>query len=187
MLAFRTMALQSQADRRMLAIAIVCFSAGHIGYSLIRNRVYAPLFEIDPFSLDAFHFVWNLGILQSLVFLLAVYIPALVYFTGLISGDAFGFPRFRRGYRLYLSALLPLYGAVFMATAPIQWIIPHFLNVGILDVSLGYLIRSILLSVYTVWGLKHLAGLKGAQACGAFMLTWITFPILYLIYSVSLI
>ena len=187
MLAFRTLSLQSLAGRRMLAIAIICFSFGHIGYSLVRNRVYAPLFEIDPFSLDAFHFVWNLGILQTLFFLLAVYLPALVYFSSVVSGEESGIPEFRRGYRLYLSALLPLYGAVFMATAPVQWIIPHFLNVGILDVSLGYLIRSILIAVYTIWALKHLAGLRGAQACGAFMLTWVTFPILYLIYSVSLL
>jgi len=185
-LAFRIPALRSQAKRSMFAGGIACFSIGFLVYALIRNRVYTALPELMPHPAGPIQYVLSLNLLQTLIFLLAVYVPALVFFSNLISGKALGFSLARQEYRSHLSALLPLWGTVFLIAAPVQWLIPHFLIVGIVEISMGYLVRAILVSVYTVWTLKYLNNLTISQACVAFILSWITLPVLYLIYRVNL-
>lgn len=186
MLAFRVASLRTQASRRMFAGSIACFSIGYLVYTLVRNRVYAVL--VDPEALPAglLRNLDNLHLIQVLVFLLAVYVPALLWIGRVIRGDIPGFSASLQEYRMHVSALLPLWGALFLISAPVQWMVPHFLGVGVVEVSIGYLLRSVLLSIYTVWAMRELNGLTTAQASVAFILSWITFPLLYLLYAIRL-
>jgi hypothetical protein len=186
MLVFRVPALRSQSERRTVTGAAACFSAGFLAYALTRNRIYAALPELSRQSAGPIAYLYNLGLLQALVFVLAVYVPALALFSKMVAGKGLGFSVPRREYRLYASAFLPLWGLVFVIAAPVQWMVPHFLILGSFEVSVGYLVRSILVAVYTVWALKHLSGLKTSHACAAFILSWITLPALYLVNSANL-
>ena len=49
------------------------------------------------------------------------------------------------------------------------------------EVSVGFLIRSALLVVYTAWVIKHLNCMTTAQASGVFILSWFTLPLFYLL------
>jgi hypothetical protein len=186
MLALRVASLRTQACRRMFAGSIACFSIGYLVYTLVRNRVYAVL--VDPAAQPAglLRNVDNLRLIQALLFLLAVYVPALSWIGGVIRGDIPGSLPSLKDYRMHISALLPLWGALFLISAPVQWMVPHFLGVGVVDVSVGYLLRSVLLSIYTVWAVRELNGLTTAQASVAFVLSWITFPLLYLLYTIRI-
>lgn len=186
MLAFRAGALRSQSERRTTAGAAACFSAGFLAYALTRNRIYAALPELSRQSARPIAYLYNLGLLQALIFVLVVYVPALVLFSNLVAGKGLGFSVSRQEYRMYASVFLPLWGLLFLIAAPVQWMVPHFLILGSFEVSVGYLVRSILVAVYTVWALKHLNGLKTSHACAAFVLSWITLPALYLLYSANL-
>ncbi len=192
---FRIRALQSLAARRMFSRPIVCFGAGFLVYTLIRNWTYESMPELVQPSIGPIHFIYNLRLIQSLIFLFAVYIPILVLFSNLVSGKRLRTSISRSEYRQYISVLLPLWGVLFIISSPVQWIIPHwfaphFLILGILDVSfeisVGYLVRTILISGYTVWALKYLNNLTVAQAFGTFILSWAVLPILYLFYRVNL-
>lgn len=186
MLAFRARSLQEQAARRMFAGSIACFSIGYLIYTLVRSRVYAVLFELTPRPAGLFRTIDGLNLIQTLFFVLVLYVPALAWISRMIRGDRPGASFFWSEYRMHASALLPLWGALFLISAPVQWIVPHFLIIGVLEVSAGYLLRSILVSVYTVWAVKQLNGLTKAQAAVAFILSWMTLPLLYFLHTVRL-
>jgi len=68
-----------------------------------------------------------------------------------------------------------------MITSPLQWLIPQFVVVGILAVSVGLFALLALTLAYTVWAIKELGYLSIAAALSIFSLSWITFPIFYLL------
>lgn len=179
MLAFHAQALWHQAERRMLMGSIVCFTAGFLVYVLVRNRIYAVLPEIISLKLGPLQYLLDLEFLQTLLFLLIVYIPALVLLSNAISADGPGLSISKQEYRLHVSSLLPLWGVLFLLAAPIQWIVPHFLIIWVFEISIGYLLRSFLLVVYTVWAVKQLNCLTMTQAIGVFLLSWITLPVFF--------
>jgi tetratricopeptide (TPR) repeat protein len=72
---------------------------------------------------------------------------------------------------------------LYLISAPIQLLIPHFLIVGMVEISIGILVRSLLMFVYTLWAIKQLNYLSLMQAVGVFALSWITFPLYYLFTS----
>jgi len=179
MLAFRTPALRMQAERRMLPGSIICFSAGFLAYALVRRHVYAVLPEINSRPEGVIHYILYLNLLQNLVFLLVVYIPVLVVLCRLILGKNPAFNVSPTEYRLHVSVLMPLWGLLFLIAAPLQWAVPHFLVIGMLEISTGFFIRSILAGIYTVWVLKELNFMTTGQALGAFVLSWGTLPLIH--------
>jgi len=186
MIAFRATSLQRQAVRRMFAGGIACFSIGYLIYALVRSRVYAALADLAPRPAGPLRNIADLNLVQTLLFLLAVYIPALAWISRAIRGGRPGSSYSWQKYGEQVSALLPLWGVLFLISAPVQWVVPHFLIVGVLEISTGYLIRSVLVSTYTIWAMKHLNGLTTAQASAAFVLSWITLPLLYFLCTIRL-
>jgi tetratricopeptide (TPR) repeat protein len=182
-LAFRIHALRSLAERDALAGGIIFFSAGFLAYALVRNSVYAVLPELALRHTGLIGSFLGLNLVQVLLFLLIIYIPAVIILSNAIAGDGLGFSISRQEYRTHISALLPVWGLMFFITTPLQWFIPHFLIIGMLEISFGMLIRSLLLLIYTLWSIKQLNHLSYAQSFGATALSWFTFPIYYVLIS----
>ena len=179
MLGFSARALQDQAERQMVFGGIACFCAGFAVYGLVRNDVYAELPEISAQASGLISSFLYLNRIQTLFFVLLVFVPGLILLANAIPGGKPGPLISGREYRLYISSLLPLWGLLFFLTSPVQWIIPHFLLIGNYEISIGLLVRSILLSVYTVWAVKRMNSLTTVQALGIFILSWITLPVLF--------
>jgi tetratricopeptide (TPR) repeat protein len=183
MLIFRSNALRAQAERRALFAGVAIFSAGFLIYALVRNSVYASLPEVLSHGSGWMGSLFNYPLFQILLFLLLVYIPAIVAICNAIAGDGIGFSVSRQEYQSHLSALLPLWGIVFIVSAPLQWLVPHFLIVGLLEISVGMLFRSVLIIGYTLWAIRQLNYVSTMQAVGVFALSWFTFPVYYVLTS----
>jgi tetratricopeptide (TPR) repeat protein len=185
-LSFRSTALRAQAERQALFGGVVCFCVGLIVYALVRNSVYAALPELS-YQTNWIDSVFNLNLIQILLFLLIIYLPAIVVLSNSISGYGFGFSVSKREYRAHASALLPMWGLLFLVAAPLQWLVPHFLVIsslaGGVEFSVGWLVRALLIVVYTPWAIKQLNYLSPAQAIGVFILSWFTWPVYYLVTS----
>jgi tetratricopeptide (TPR) repeat protein len=191
LLGFRTQSLRSLAERRAYIRGIVCFSAGFLAFVGIRNSVYASLLDpiLEPPGLaDS---LFRLNIIQAVLFLLLVYIPALILLSNAISGDGMGFSISRREYQVHASVLLPLWGLLLLIAAPLQLLIPQFLVVEEFGISIGLFILLALITIYSFWAVKNLNYLSPIQALGVFALSWITLPVFYLltafIYTLSFI
>jgi tetratricopeptide (TPR) repeat protein len=183
MLAFRTAALRAQAESRKPIVGAVCFCVGFSSYALIRNAVYAMLPEMAARRPGVVGAILDFQLLQALLFLLLIYIPAIVLISNAISGDGPGLTVSRQEYQAHLSAILPLWGILYLICAPLQWLVPHFLIVGPLEISIGMLLRSLLLLGYTFWAIKQLNYLSPVQALGVFFLSWLTAPLYYILTS----
>ena len=180
MLAFRTKSLRLQAESRMVFTGIVFYSSGFLAYALVRNHVYAALSDLTEPASKPVYLFWQLNLIQTLLFLLAVFVPILALLGDSIKGKMPGFALSVQDYVLHASALLPLWGLLFFLTAPVQWLAPHFLSIGILDISIGMLARSVLTAVYTVWAVKQLNSLTTVQVLGVFVLSCLTIPFLFI-------
>jgi tetratricopeptide (TPR) repeat protein len=181
MLAFRTSALRAQAERRALVAGAICFCGGFLCYGLVRNSVYAGLPELISRKSDLISSFFDFQLLQTVLFLMLVYIPGVIILSNAISGDGLGLSVSRKEYQAHSSVLLPLWGLLYLICAPLQWLIPNFLILGIVEISHGILIRSILFVVYTLWAIKQLNYLSPVQALGVFALSWFTLPVYYVI------
>jgi len=183
MLVFRSRALRAQAERRAPVAGAVIFSIGYLIYALLRNSVYSSLPEIMMQRPGLFGSLLNYPLFQILLFLLLIYIPAIIVISNAMSGDGLGLSISKQEYQAHASALLPLWGLTFLVAAPLQWLIPHFLIIGVLEISVGMLVRSVLIIVYTLWAIKQLNYLSSMQALGVFALSWFTLPVYYLLTS----
>jgi hypothetical protein len=186
-LAFRKHALQMQAERRALIAGVAIFCIGFLVYSIVRNSVYATQPEIaGQFAPDASFLNSNLvqvflRLIQTLLFLLIVYIPALAILANLFIDAGRGFSISKQEYQARISALMPLWGGLFLIAAPLQWLIPFVpikLSANlVVDMSFGILALALLLFVYTFWAIGQLSSLSHVQAFGVFALSWFTFVI----------
>ena len=184
MLAFRTKALRAQAERRALITGVICYSAGYLAYAIVRNLVYASLPEVAPLNFSLFSTIFNFQLIQTLIFVLVVYIPALLVLGNAISGDGLGFSFSRKEYQAHSSALLSLWGMLYLITAPLQWLLPHFLIFGLLlEISIGKIVCYLLLIVYTFWAVKQLDYLSPVQAMGVLAVSIFALPIYYILIS----
>jgi len=102
-----------------------------------------------------------------------------------ISGNGLGLAVSRQEYREHGSALLPLWGMLFLIDAPVQYFAPQFLILGggVFGISIGMLVLLLLLLTFTLWSIKQLNYLSIAQAIGVFALSWFTLPIYYVLTS----
>jgi lipoprotein NlpI len=183
MLALRSSAIRALAERRAMVAGGVCFAAGHLLYALVRSFVYASLPEIVSQQSVWIGYFIGFQLFQVLLFLLVLYVPFVIVVSNAISGDGLGLYISKQEYQAHVSALLPLWGVLSLIAAPLQWLVPHFLVIGVVEISIGIVIRSILVVVYTLWAIRKLNYLSGIQALGVFALSWFTFPIYYLLTS----
>jgi len=179
-LGFRTAALRALADGQAVAAGVVCYVAGFLAYAFVRNDVYAILLERPVGLASAF---WQLGVAQWLLFLLFLYVPVLVALANAFSDDGLGLSFSMSEYRAHLAVLLPLWGAVLLVTAPLQWLVPHFLVAGAAEVSLVFLLRLLLLAAYSFWAVMRLGYLSPVRACGVFALSFLTLPVAMFVAS----
>jgi tetratricopeptide (TPR) repeat protein len=182
MLAFRKRALRAQAERQGLLSGVICFAVGFLAFSMVRNAVYATLPDLAGQS-ELVNYSFLLRLAQIIFFLLLVYIPAVIIMSNAISGDGLGFAVSRQEYRAHGSALLPLWGLLFLLDAPLQYYAPQFLVLGVFGITIGMLVLLLLLIAYTAWGIQQLNYLSSAQAIGVFALSWFTLPVYYFLTS----
>jgi tetratricopeptide (TPR) repeat protein len=180
MLAFQKRALHAQAGRHALVFGVLCFSAGFLAFSAVRNAVYAALPDfVGPLNLaDTLS-----HLMRTVLFFLLVYVPAIIVLSNAISGDGLGLAVSRQEYRSQGSALLPLWGMLFLLDAPLQYFAPQFLIVGQFGISIGMLVLLCFLIVYTVWAIQQLNYLSPVQAVGVIALSWFTLPVYILLTS----
>lgn len=117
-------------------------------------------------------------LLQMLLFLSLVYVPAVIALSNAFAGDGLGFSISRAEYTSHLSALLPLWGVLFLIGAPL---VPYFLVLGFVEISAGELWLMLAVAVYTVWAIKEMDYIPIAAALGVFSLSLLTLPILFVL------
>jgi tetratricopeptide (TPR) repeat protein len=182
-LAFGGRALRALGERGAVGAGGVFFCAGLAAYGLVRRAVYADLPELIGRPSGGIGLLLDLNLVQALAFLLPVYLPAVIALGNALSLDGTGLSFSRREWRVHASALLPLWGALCLITAPVQWLVPHFLIAGYVEISFGILVRSLLLLAYTFWAIRNLGRLSAGAAAGALLLSVLTLPAYVLISS----
>ena len=185
-LSFNSRSLQALAARRAVSFGILCVAIGLAGYVLVRNSVYASLISApyvhrSPSFLELF---LESNLIQTVLFLSLVYVPAIIALSNAFAGDGLGFTVSRDEYAGHLSALLPLWGALFLVAAPIQWIVPRFVDLPVVSVSAGMLWLVISVLVYTVWAVKELNYISAVAAFGVFTLSLLTLPVFFVLTKV---
>jgi tetratricopeptide (TPR) repeat protein len=113
-----------------------------------------------------------------LLFLTIIYVPFLIAMSNLLAGDGLGFSISRAEYLRHLSALLPLWGVLFLIAAPL---LPLFLVLGFLDLSAGELWLMLSMTVYTVWTVKELDYIPVFASLSVFGLSLLTLPVLFVL------
>jgi len=182
---FRTTALRALADSQAVFAGMVCYVVGYLTYALARGFIYKSALELMYERRGILPAVLGMNLRQELMFLLFLLfmlVPAIVALANALSDDGLGFSFSFAEYRSHLAALLPIWGAVCLVTAPLQWPFPRFLFIGdITGVSVMYLIRALLLGVYTFWAVMRLNYLSPVKTCGVFALSVLTVPIFFVI------
>jgi tetratricopeptide (TPR) repeat protein len=194
MLAFRAHALRAQAERRALAGSFACFIAGFFVYDMVHDPAYERL-ELISQQYGLLESYFDLGLVRILIFLMLIFVPGLIILSNAISGDGIGLSFSRREYFAHISVLFPLWGMLYLFTAPIQWFVPYFLGVAENPTSIGapiclILFRLILMLAYTLWAVKKLNYLSLIQALGVLMLSCFAFllyiPLASYLYSLPI-
>jgi hypothetical protein len=183
MFVFRMVALRAQAERRALLGSMACFAVGFGAYDWVRSSVNARMPELLFRQADLLGYFLYLGrdLIQVLLFLMLIYVPALIILGNAISGYGMAFSISKLEYHSHLSVLLPLWGMLYLIAAPIQWLSPSFLAYPEINISIiGMLVPLILTLVYTLWAIQKLNYLSMAQALGVFALSWFTLPVYFL-------
>jgi tetratricopeptide (TPR) repeat protein len=198
MLTLRTHALRAQSERRMLVGGIVCFAVGFWAFSLVWNAVNPALPGLlSPQSL-LFGSIFNFDLIQAVLFLVLIYVPAIIILSAAISGDGIGLSISRREYYAHVSVLLPLWGMLFLIAALLQWLASalweiHAINISVgmsafgeipvIGIPVGAPVLLILLLIYTLWAIQKLNYLSLLQSFGALVLSWFALPAYFLLIS----
>ena len=184
-LRFRTMALRALADSQNVMVGIACYIAGYLAYALVRGFVYVSSSGFIYGRRGILPVVLGMNLTQELILLLGLlflYIPAIVALSNALSNNGIGLSFSAAEYRAHLAALLPVWGAICLVTAPLQLPFPHFLIVGDTTVtSVINLLRALLIGFYTFWVVMRLNYLSPARTCGVFALSVLTVPIFLII------
>jgi tetratricopeptide (TPR) repeat protein len=179
MLAFRSRALRALATRQALLPAYSILGCGFLAFVLVRNAVHAELNPVGKGSL--LHSIFSINLIQALLFLSVVYVPAVICMSNAFAGDGLGLSFSRDEYRAHVAALFPLWGLLFAIAAPLHWVLPHFLALGVFEIGTGLLGLGLLVAIYTVWAVKELNYVSLVAALGVFVLSWLTLPAFYVL------
>jgi hypothetical protein len=185
-LGFRAGALRNLADSQAVSAGMGCYAAGYLAYALARSFVYGFATELMYGRRGILPAVLGMNLTQELMFLLFLlfmYIPVVVALANAFSDDGLGFSFSVAEYRAHLAALFPIWGAICLITAPLQWPVPHFLVAGNATgaVSVIYMLRALLLGIYTFWTVMRLNYLSPTKTCGVFALSVLTVPIFFVV------
>jgi tetratricopeptide (TPR) repeat protein len=185
MLAFRTRALRAMAGRHALWRGLALLAAGYLLFMFIRNSVYAILLETASVLPGFWGSLFRLNLFQIFIFLSLVYVPTVIVLGNSIAGDGLGFSISREEYQSHASALLPLWGVIFMIAAPTQWFLPQVLVLagGTILISFGLIILITLMATYSIWAIKEMNYLSTTAALGVFALSWFTLPVFFILSS----
>ena len=183
MLLFRATSLRERAQRRGITAGVLWFALGLLAFAEIRRHVYAALPEMAAVPSDLIGYVFNLKLFQVVFFATIIYVPAILALAGAMGGRNRAPAFFGREYRGQISVFLPLWGTLFLIAAPVQYLAPQFLVVGIVGVSVGMSTLLTLLGIYTFWAVKRLNDLSAAQSLGVLALSCATLPLYYLLLS----
>jgi hypothetical protein len=183
MLLFRAASLRARAQRRGMMAGIVWFALGFLAFVEIRRHVYAALPEMAAVPSGPMGYVFDLKLFQVVFFVTIIYVPVIIALAGAMGGRNRAPASCGREYRGQMSVFLPLWGTLFLIAAPVQYLAPQFLVVGIVGVSVGMSTLLTLLGVYTFWAVKRLNDLSAAQSLGALALSCATLPLYYLLLS----
>jgi tetratricopeptide (TPR) repeat protein len=189
MFAFRMHALRALAERRALIGSMVCFVVGFGAYDGVRGSINVRMPELFYQQASPLWYFFNISrdLIQVLLFLMLIYIPALIILGNAISGDGMGFSISKQEYHAHISVFLPLWGMLYLIAAPLQWFSPSFLEYPQIDISIiGMLVPLILILTYTLWAIQKLNYLSLAQALGVFALSWFALPVYILFTLVTL-
>jgi tetratricopeptide (TPR) repeat protein len=177
-LAFRPRSLRALAARQAVIAACLCLAVGFFLFVFVRSSAapeVLPYVQERPSYLESF---LDSHVLQMLLFLSLVYVPAIVTLSNAFAGDGLGFSMSRSEYAGHLSALFPLWGLLFLIGAPL---VPYFLPLGLLEISAGELWLMLSTVVYTVWAVKEMDYIPIAAALGVVILSLFTLPILFVL------
>lgn len=181
LLALRTRALRALAGRKSALPGWILLSLGFLSFALVRHALYAAT-EMRVGS-GILQTALGLNLVQLLLFLSVVYIPAVICLSNAFAGDGLGFSFSREEYRVHVSVLFPLWGCIFFVAAVLQWLVPGFIGFGILEVSLGLLCLTLLMTFYSVWAIRQLNYLPLLPALSVFVLSWFTLPLFFVVSS----
>ena len=167
--------LRALAARQTLvhAYSMLCF--GFLTFVAVRDEVQAELGEIVQRS-SLLHSIFASNLIQTLLFLSVVYVPAVISLSNAFAGDGLGFSFSRDEYRAHIATLFPLWGLLLAIATPLHLTLPHFLVLGVIEISYGLIGLGLLGGIYTVWAIKELNYVSSVMAFGVFVLTWFTLP-----------
>jgi len=159
---------------------VATFASGFLAYVWVRQAVYSELGWPDGAAgkTGALQFVLDSNVLQATSFVLFILVPALVALGNALADDGLGFTLSSEDHLRYTRILLPVWGALLLVTAPIQWLAPQFVVVGPVGISIGLLSLGLLGTICTIYAIRHAGYLSLFQAAGAFSLSLFTLPLL---------
>ena len=182
-LALRPRALRTLASRQAMVPAFLLFVAGFLAFVLVGNLVYAE-FQVGTPGLSSFPYLGSLlrlNLVQALLFLSLVYVPTVVCLSNAIAGEGLGLTLSRAEYQSHISVLFPLWGLILLITAPIPLLLPQVILADLGMISIRFLLFISLTLFYTVWAIRELNHISTMAAVSAFVLSWITLPLFYVL------
>jgi hypothetical protein len=186
LLGLRSRSVAALAARPGLAPALAAFAAGFMVFASVRHAVYADLRDAVPAASPLEH-VMRLNLIQAALYVTLVCVPALTAGVALARRDPGGYVLSFLSYRTHLAVLLPLWGLLFAAAAPIQALVPHWIVLGEVGISVGLLSLLILACVYTVWAIGRINGISTPAAAGVVLIAALTLPAFYLLAGTTLV
>ncbi len=182
-LALRQSALRVVASRQAMVPAFLLFSAGYLVFTLVGNVVYSEMQgqAAGFYSSGIFGSILRLNLVQALLFLSLVYVPSVVCLSNAIAGEGLGLTMSRAEYQSHLAVLLPLWGLLLLITAPVSLLLPQVILADLGLVSIRFLIFVLLTAFYTIWAIRELNHVLSMAAVGAFVLSWFTLPVFYVL------
>ena len=185
LLGLRSRSVGALAARTNLWAAFTAFAAGFLVFVLVRNAVYAGLREAGtPASL--LERVVQLNLIQATLYFALVCIPVLAAGVALTRGESPGFSLSVGRYRTHLSVLFPLWGVLFAVSAPVQALVPHWIVLGEVGISVGLLSLFVLAIFYTAWAVGRINGISMPAAAGVVLIAVLTLPVFYLLAGTTL-
>ena len=126
------------------------------------------------------HSIFAINLIQTLLFLSVIYVPAVISLSNAFAGDGLGFrfPVTNTGPRF---DAFPAVGILFAIATPLHWVLPHFLALGVFEIGTGLLGSACSSRSIPVWALKELNYVSPVAALGVFVLSWFTLPAFYLL------
>jgi tetratricopeptide (TPR) repeat protein len=177
-LIFRSRSLRLVAARHLIVPGFFLLAVGFFAFVSVRSHMTqeAPAYLLGRPGL--LEYLLESHVLQMILFLSLVYVPAVAALSNAFSGDGLGFSISRSEYADHLSVLFPLWGMIFLIGAPL---VPYFIQLGYVEINLGELWLLVAMTIYTVWAIHETSLIPFAAAFGVFILSWITLPVLFVL------